>query len=190
MHFGFALELSDIDLWNRGLLDAHLDFLDTDIPSKYFFCLHNVFNTSSRHVFKTSWRRLQRNNFWSSKTSSRCLGRRKIVRLKTWWRRLQDQQMFPGRGLTLGIGFCITWLVQPNYKKLVCKNQFWINHASHLKKKWKPSQWCPTIISLTTIKSAWSFWLLLLQSCLICSSKVKLLSIMIPKSPSDCDYSL
>ena len=24
----------------------------------------------------------------------------------------------------LGIGFCITWLVQPNYKKLVCKNKF------------------------------------------------------------------
>ena len=35
MHFGFALELSDIDLWNIDLLDIHLDLLDTDIPSKY-----------------------------------------------------------------------------------------------------------------------------------------------------------
>ena len=74
-----------------------LDLLDTDIPSKYFVCLHNVFKTSSR--------RLQRNNFSSSKTSSRRLqdvlqdvfqtssrrlGRRKIVILETCRRLLQD----------------------------------------------------------------------------------------------------
>ena len=34
--------------------------------------------------------------------------------------------------LNLGIGFCITFFVPPNYKKLVRKNQFWVNHASHL----------------------------------------------------------
>ena len=56
MYFGFALELPDIDLWNIDLLDTHLDFLDTDIPSNYFVCLHNVFKTSPRHVFKTSSR--------------------------------------------------------------------------------------------------------------------------------------
>ena len=28
MHFGFALELSDIDLWNTDLLDTYLDLLD------------------------------------------------------------------------------------------------------------------------------------------------------------------
>ena len=54
MHFGFALELSNVDLLNIDLLDTHLDLLDTDIPSKYFACLHNVFKTSSRHVFKTN----------------------------------------------------------------------------------------------------------------------------------------
>ena len=59
MHLGFALDLSDIDL-----LDTHLDLLDTDIPSKYFACLHNVFKTSSRYVFKTSSRHV-------FKTSSR-----------------------------------------------------------------------------------------------------------------------
>ena len=95
MHFAFALELSDIDLWNTDLLNTHLDLLSpdkyTDIPSKYFVCLHkifkrssrhvfktssrHVFKTSSRHVFKTSSRRLQRNNFSSSKTSSRRLAR-------------------------------------------------------------------------------------------------------------------
>ena len=35
MPFGFALELSNTDLWNIYLLDAHLHLLDTDIPSKY-----------------------------------------------------------------------------------------------------------------------------------------------------------
>ena len=57
MYFGFALELSNVDLLN-------IDLLDTDIPSKYFACLHNVFKTSSRHVFKTSSRHV-------FKTSSR-----------------------------------------------------------------------------------------------------------------------
>ena len=87
MHFGFALELSDIDLWNIDLLDTHLDLLDTDITSKNFVCLRDVLKTSSRyvfktfsrhvfkmssrHVFKTSWRRLQHNNFASSDTSWR-----------------------------------------------------------------------------------------------------------------------
>ena len=73
MHFGFALDLSDIDLWNIDLLDTHLDLLDTDIPNKYFVCLQNVFKTPSRDVFKTSWGRLQRNNFSFFKTSPRLL---------------------------------------------------------------------------------------------------------------------
>ena len=63
MHFEFALVLSDIDLWNTDLLDTHLELLSpdkyTDIPSKYFVCLHKIFKTSSRHAFKTSSRRLQ-----------------------------------------------------------------------------------------------------------------------------------
>ena len=35
MHFGFAIELSDMDLWNIDLSDTHLDLSDTDISSKY-----------------------------------------------------------------------------------------------------------------------------------------------------------
>ena len=58
-------------------------WLDTDIRSKHFVCLQDVFKiclqdlfkTSSRHVFNTSSRRLQRNNSSPSKTSSRCLAR-------------------------------------------------------------------------------------------------------------------
>ena len=47
MHFVFALDSSDIDLWNIDLLDKHLDLLDTDIPNKYFVCLKDVLKTSS-----------------------------------------------------------------------------------------------------------------------------------------------
>ena len=46
MHFGFALDSSDIDLLNIDLLDTHLDLLDTDIPSKHFAFLLHVLKTS------------------------------------------------------------------------------------------------------------------------------------------------
>ena len=108
MHFTFALELSDIDLWNTDLLDTHLDLLFpdkyTDISSKYFVRLHKIFKTSSRHVFKTSSRHvfetssrhafktssrhLQEDNFSSSKTSSRRLARGLQDIFKTSSRRL------------------------------------------------------------------------------------------------------
>ena len=63
MHFGFGLVSSDIDLGNKDFLDAHLNLLDTDIPSKSFVSLQDALETSSR--------RHRRNNFLSSKTSSR-----------------------------------------------------------------------------------------------------------------------
>ena len=57
MHFGFALESSDIDLWSIDLLDTYLDLLD---PQYVFcfspLCVQGAFKTSSRHVFKTSSR--------------------------------------------------------------------------------------------------------------------------------------
>ena len=123
MYFRFALELSDIDLWNIDLLDTRLDLLDTHIPCRYFVSIHNVFKassiyvfktssrhvfkTSSRHVFKTSWRPLQRHNFWSFKTSWRRLQevlqnvfKRSARRvLQTFWRRVQYQQIFAGMAL-------------------------------------------------------------------------------------------
>ena len=83
MHFGFALDSLDIDFWKIDLLDTHLDLLDTNIPSKYFVCLQNVLKTSSKHVFKTSSRLLQGNNFFSSKPSSRRLCKMSSRRLKT-----------------------------------------------------------------------------------------------------------
>ena len=76
MHFGFALDLSEINLWNIDLPDIHLDLLDTDIPGKDSACFQDVFKTSSRRfqdmfqdvfkicvqdVFKT-FLRLQFNN--------------------------------------------------------------------------------------------------------------------------------
>ena len=85
MHFGFTLDLSDVDLLNIDLLDqryAHSDLLDTDISSKHFACLQDVVQTSSRHVFKKSSR-------YVFKTSSRHV-------FMTSSRCLQDQQMFAG----------------------------------------------------------------------------------------------
>ena len=86
MHFGFRLVSSDIDLGNKDFLDAHLNLLDTDIPSKPFVSLQDALETSSR--------RHRRNNFLSSKTSSRRLVRclqnvfedKKLLR----WRRVED----------------------------------------------------------------------------------------------------
>ena len=86
MHFGFGLVSSDIDLGNKDFLDAHLNLLDTDIPSKPFVSLQDALETSSR--------RHRRNNFLSSKTSSRRLVRclqnvfedKKLLR----WRRVED----------------------------------------------------------------------------------------------------
>ena len=94
MHFGFALDSSDID---------SLDIRATDIHSKHFVCLQEVlktssnyvFESSSRHVFKTSWRPLQCNTFLSSNTSSRCLERQKFITLKTCWKHLQDMSWRP-----------------------------------------------------------------------------------------------
>ena len=116
MHFGFALELSDIDWSNTDLLDTHLGLLNPEIsiqisPVSILFVsiksLRGFQDMSSRHLQDMSSRRLQdmssrrlqdmssrglqdissrrlqRNNFSSSKTSSRRLGRRKIVTLKT-----------------------------------------------------------------------------------------------------------
>ena len=71
MHFGFALDSSDIDLWNIDLLDTHLDLLDTDIPSKHFVCLQDV--------FKVSWKT---KNCYAEDVLKTCLKRR----LKTFWR--------------------------------------------------------------------------------------------------------
>ena len=118
MHFGCALDLSDIDLSNMDLLHqryTHLDLFVSKTSSRH------VFKTSSRHVFKTFLqdvfktclqdvicvtifrlpRRLQgvfkTFSEMSSRrfqdvftTSWRRLGRRKIVALKTCCIRLQD----------------------------------------------------------------------------------------------------
>ena len=56
MHFGFALELPDIFLWNIDFLDIHLDLLYTDIASKYFVCLHDAFKACLQDMYS---RRLQ-----------------------------------------------------------------------------------------------------------------------------------
>ena len=94
MHFGFALELSNVDLLNIDLLDTHLDLLDTDIPSILLFSVissRRLQDMSSRHLQDMSSRRLQ--DMSSRRLQDvfsvtifrlpRRLGRRKIVTLKT-----------------------------------------------------------------------------------------------------------
>ena len=95
--FGFALDSSDINLWNIDLADTHtFRFVRCRYP--HFSChqdvlkmfSRHVFKTSSRHVFKTSSRHLQHNNFSSSKTSSIRLARCLQDVFRTSSRRLQD----------------------------------------------------------------------------------------------------
>ena len=59
MHFGFALELPDIDLWNTDLLDTHLGLLNPEIsiqisPVSILFVsiksLRGLQDMSSRHL--------------------------------------------------------------------------------------------------------------------------------------------
>ena len=97
--------------WALGYDSMRLrHFPDIWYPAQQTFVgLEDVFKTSSRYVLKASSKRLQHNNFSSSKTSWRRLedvlqrrlkyvlktswkhlGRQKIVTLKTSWRRLQD----------------------------------------------------------------------------------------------------
>ena len=68
MHFGFALELSDINLWNTDLLDTHLGFLNPEIsiqisPVSILFVsiksLRGLQDMSSRYLQDMSSRRLQ-----------------------------------------------------------------------------------------------------------------------------------
>ena len=66
MHFGFTLELSDIDLWNTDLLDTHLGLLNPEIsiqisPVSILFVsiksltgLQDIFKTCLQDVFKTN----------------------------------------------------------------------------------------------------------------------------------------
>ena len=67
MHFGFALELSDIDWWNTDLLDTHLGLLNPEIsiqisPVSILFVsiksLRRLQDMSSRRLQDMSSRRL------------------------------------------------------------------------------------------------------------------------------------
>ena len=91
MHYGFALDSSDIDLWNMDLLHTDLDLLDEDILRKHFVCLWDIMKTSSRHVFKTFSRHVFKKFLRHVvKTSLRHVSNatsRDVF--KTSWRRLQ-----------------------------------------------------------------------------------------------------
>ena len=158
MHFGFALELSDIDLWNTDLLDTDLDLLSpdkyTDIPSKYFACLHKTFKTSSRHVFKASSRHVFETCLQDVfktclqdvfktclqdvfKTSSRRLQRSNFSSSKTSSRRLQDiledvkllrwrrvEDVFKTNKCLLGL--VVFWISEISHEHSLCIWEQWM----------------------------------------------------------------
>ena len=94
-HFGFALDLSDIDLWNIDLSDTHVDLLDTDITSKNFVSLQRKIVT-----LKTCWRRLQ----------------------DISWRRLQD--VLKTNKCLLGSDTNATWVKNFDFDNYTRKNMF------------------------------------------------------------------
>ena len=65
MYFGFALDLSDANLWDIDLLDAELDLLDLfprrleDVFSVIIFCDARCIQDLLRNIFKTFSRRFQ-----------------------------------------------------------------------------------------------------------------------------------
>ena len=79
MLFGFALDSPDIDFLNIDLLYTHLDLLYTDMPSKHFVFLQDVFSRRVEDILKTSWK------------TKNCYNENL---LKTPLRRFEDQQMF------------------------------------------------------------------------------------------------
>ena len=133
--FGLALVSSDIGLGNIDFLDTHLVCEIQISPIKLLFlyktswrrlqdmsskrlqdrsskCLQDMSSRRLQDVFSVTIFHLSR-RLW--KTSSRRLGRRKIIMLKTCWRRLQDmfsrrlqdQQMFAGFYGKTWVGFSL-----------------------------------------------------------------------------------
>ena len=105
MHFGFALELSDIDLWNIDLLDTHLGLLNPEIsiqisPASILFVsiksLRGLQDMSSRHLQDMSSRRLQ-------DMSSRRLQDVFSVTIFRLPRRLEDVLKMSSRRLARGL---------------------------------------------------------------------------------------
>ena len=83
MHFGFALDLSDIDLLNVDLLDQRYTHLDLFVSKTSWRRLQDM---SSRRLQDMSSRRLQDVFSVTIFRLPRRLGRRKIVTLKTCWK--------------------------------------------------------------------------------------------------------
>ena len=50
MHFGFPLDLSEVDLSDIDILDADLYLLDADVYGKHFVCLQGVFKTCLQEI--------------------------------------------------------------------------------------------------------------------------------------------
>ena len=101
MHFGFALDLPDIDLLNIDLLDQRCAHLDLSVSKMSWRHLQDMSSRrlqdmSSRHLQDMSSRRLQD------------MSSRRLQDMSS--RRLEDQQMFAGIKR-------FGWLAKKNYTK-------------------------------------------------------------------------
>ena len=163
MIFGFALDLSDIDLLNVDLLDHSYKHLYSFVSKTFWRRLQDMFsgrlqNISSRrlqdmsskrleHIFSVTIFRLPRRlqNIFRDvfKTFWRCLQhvfprrlrRRNIVTLKTCWRRLQDTSY--RRVKTSWRPTNIYWDYSP------VKNQL----CNHLLELWKSLEYPNTLLN-------------------------------------------
>ena len=110
---------------------------------------------SSRHLFKTFSRRLQRNNFLSSKTSLWRLERRKLVTLKTCWRRLEDQQISAGIGITCGMWNDLSWSASRTLKFRSSGSKFQV-----IKLNLTGAWWSCNLQTAFAVVASWHFWIL------------------------------
>ena len=97
MHFRFALDSADIDLWNIDLLDAYLDLLDTISLKNILFLsnspggrLEDMFSRRLQVVFKISLQDVFKTCLQDFKTSSRRLQDILEDKKLLGWRHVED----------------------------------------------------------------------------------------------------
>ena len=101
MHFGFTLDLSDIDLLSVDLLDQRYTHLDLFVSKTSWRRLQDISSRRLQDILGVTIFRLPRHledvfktfcempSRHLCKTSLRRLGRREVITLKTCWRRPQ-----------------------------------------------------------------------------------------------------
>ena len=139
MHFRFALDFSDIDLWNKDMLDAHLNFLDT-VSNKQFGYLHNIFKTCSRHVFLKDENLLRWRRDEEVFKTNKCL----IGTCLLKYHRYCVEKLWEINWLMFEVNFtCYSWfldffIINCNWRWMKLKS----NHFRQRKSRWRRKEGC------------------------------------------------